>query len=299
VEVNLNELLALAGRLELKSRFLARSRYAGLYRSAFRGQGMEFAEVREYADGDDIRLIDWNVSARSQTLYVKRMTEERERNVIVVLDTSASLGFGSVRRSKFELMAELASVLVLSAFFGRDRVSLACFGTKLDLFVPSAKGWTHAARLVREIAGRKPEGACEHLDTVWNFLNSPAVPRSLAFLLTDYQAPLFPGNSFAISCRKHELVVFLVSDPREWNLPDVGRIRLQDPETGRSSLINTHGKGVAAAFAHAAATRRTALLSLLAAQGADFAEFDTGTDYDAGLRRFLERRSVRKGYRRP
>jgi uncharacterized protein (DUF58 family) len=296
--MELNELLARAGRLELKSRFLARSRYAGLYRSAFRGQGMEFAEVREYSEGDDVRLIDWNVSARSQALYVKRMAEERERNVIVVLDTSGSLDFGSIRRTKFDLMTELASVLILSAFFGRDRVSLACFGTKLDLFVPAAKGWTHAARLIREIAACRPQGICERMDAVWSFLNSPAVPRSLAFLMTDFQAPLLPGNAFAISCRKHELVVVLVSDSREWRLPDVGLIRVRDPETGQASLVNTHEKRLAAEFARAAAEKRDAILNLLAGNGADFVEFETGADYDAGLRRFLEARAAKRGYRR-
>ncbi len=296
--MNLDDLLARAERLQLKSRSLARSRYAGLYQSAFRGQGMEFAEVREYANGDDVRLIDWNVSARSQSLYVKRMEEERERNVLLILDTSGSLGFGSVRRTKFELLTELASVLVLSAFLARDRVSLACFSSKVDLFVPAAKGWTHAARLIREMAALRPGGACQRMETVWSFLNSPAVPRSLTFLLTDFQAPLIPGNSFAVSCRKHELVFLLASDPREWQLPDVGRLRVRDPETGDTRMINSHRKGLAAEFERTAAARRTSILSLITGSGADWAEFSTGTDSETQLRRFLEARVARKGYRR-
>ncbi len=296
--MKLDELLARAERLELKGRFLARSRYAGLYRSAFRGQGMEFAEVREYADGDDIRLIDWNVSARSQSLYVKRMAEERERNVLLILDSSGSLAFGSTRRTKFELLSELASVLVLSAFFSRDRVSLACFNSKVDLFVPSAKGWIHASRLVREIAARNPEGSCERLDPVWAFLNSPAVPRSLAFFLTDFQVPLVPGNAFSISCRKHELVFIFSSDRREWSLPSVGRIRVRDPESGAARVVDTRARGLSASFERTAYGKRSGVVNLLAAQGLDWAEFDTGADYEAHLRRFFERRAARKGYRR-
>ena len=260
---------------------------------------MEFSEVREYADGDDVRLIDWNVTARSQSLYVKRMVEERERNVLLVLDTSGSLSFGSVRRTKFELVIELAAVLILSAFFARDRVSLACFSSKVDIFIPAAKGWTHTARLIRELASRRPSGSCENMESVWSFLNSPAVPRSLTFLLTDFQSPLIPGNTFAIICRKHEMVLILVSDPREWKLPEIGRMRIRDPETGRTRVINTSATSVRTEFERVSAEKRAGVRSMLANNGADFVEFDTGADYERQLRRFLEVRTARKGYRRP
>ena len=296
--MNLDELLARAERLELRSRFLARSMYAGLYQSAFRGHGMEFAEVREYAEGDDIRLIDWNVSARSQSLFVKKMEEERERNVLLILDTSGSLAFGSVRRTKFELISELASLLVLSAFLARDRVSLACFDSKVNLYVPAAKGWTHAARLIREIAAQEPGGACDRMEPIWGFLNSPAVARSLVFLFADFQAPLSPCNSFAVSCRKHELVLLLASDPREWRLPQVGRLRVRDPETRNTRVINTQAKGLAEEFERVAAGKRAGVLNLLSGCGADWAEFDTGADSETQLRRFLDMRTARKGYRR-
>ncbi len=291
--MRLDDLLARAERLELKSRFLARSRYAGLYQSAFRGQGMEFADVREYADGDDVRLIEWNVSARSQALYVKRMVEERERNVLVVLDTSGSLDFGTVRCRKFDVLAELAGILILSAFLARDRVSLACFGSKVDLFVPSAKGWTHAARLIREVAARQPAGTCGKMESLWNFLNSPCVPRSLAFLLTDFQAPAAPSNALSVVCRKHELVVMLVSDPREWKLPKAGRLRVRDPESGQAGLINTNREEVRSRYEQALAARRTELLSLLRGSGAAYVEFSTGADYEMQLRRFFEARATR------
>jgi uncharacterized protein (DUF58 family) len=295
--MDIDDLIARAQRLEMKTRSLARSRYAGLYQSAFRGQGMEFSEVRPYSEGDDIRLIDWNVSARSQTLHVKRMIEERERNVLVVLDTSGSLGFGSVRRSKFELAAELASVLVLAAFFARDRVSLASFSSKMDLFIPAAKGWTHAARLIREIAALKPGGRAQSLEAAWNFLNSPGIPRSLAFILTDYQAPLVSGNPLSIASRKHELVFFLLSDPREWTLPESGCIRVSDPETGQSRLIHTGKASLRREFEKAAAGHRTSMLEMLCSRSIDSVEFSTGADYESQLRRFLQSRAAKRGYR--
>lgn len=292
------DLLQRVARLELKARHLARSCFAGLYRSAFRGQGMEFAEVREYAEGDDIRLIDWNVSARSQSLYVKRMIEERERNVLVVLDVSGSLNFGSARRTKFDLMLEIAALFVLAAFNARDRVSLALARSHIELYIPPAKGWNHAACLIRHMAASEPDGSSEDLEAVWSFLNAAAVPRSLVILMTDFQAPLRPSNAFAVVCRKHELVVAMASDPREWRLPRVGRIWLRNPESGEVSLLDTNRDDLRRAYEKNAQERRSELIRLLRNQGVDWIEFDTASDYEAPLRRFLAERSARRGYRR-
>jgi uncharacterized protein (DUF58 family) len=295
--MDLERLLAQARHLELKTRHLARSHYAGLYRSAFRGLGMEFADVREYSEGDDVRLIDWNVSARSQSLFVKRMAEERERNVLLLLDSSGSLRFGSVRRTKFDLLLELGSLLVISGFYAKDRVSLAVFGARVDLYVAAAKGWNHAARLIREMVSRRPEGFALDIEQVWSFLNSPGVPRSLVILLTDFQAPLKPSNSFSAACRKHEAVAILVSDPREWELPEVGRIRVQDPETGRTGLVDTGSAEVRDQYRRNGQRRREQVFRLLHTTGVDWVEFSTASEYESTLRRFLEMRSLRRGCR--
>jgi uncharacterized protein (DUF58 family) len=233
------DLMARAQRLEIRSRQLARSRYAGLYRSAFRGQGMEFAEVREYADGDDIRLIDWNVSARSQSLYVKRMMEERERSVLLAVDASGSLDFGSVARTKFSLLAEVAALLALSSSLARDRVSLALLRGRVESYIPPAKGPNHAARLIHDLASCQAEGPCDDFGFAWAFLGSAGVPRSLVFLFTDFHAPLAACPAFSAACRKHEIVVVLASDPRDWGLPAAGRLRVQDPESGQVRVIHT------------------------------------------------------------
>jgi uncharacterized protein (DUF58 family) len=290
----LDDLLVRARRLELRSRFLARSQYAGLYRSAFRGQGMEFAEVREYAAGDEVRLIDWNVSARHQSLYVKRMVEERERNVLLMLDTSGSLAFGSVQRTKFDLMLEVGALMVLSAFYGKDRVSLALVRSGVERFIPAAKGWNHAARLIRELASSTPGGSASGLDALWNFVNTPGIPRSLVVFLTDYQAPLQASHSFAAACRKHELVFFLVSDPREWIMPGVGRVRVRHPETGRVSIVNTRRAAVRLEYEQKALQQRAALERVLRGSGVDWVDLSTGAHYETSLRRFMLARAARR-----
>ncbi len=289
-----DQLMERARRLELKGRHLVRSQYAGLYRSAFRGQGMEFAEVREYSEGDEVRLIDWNVSARHQSLYVKRMVEERERNVLLILDLSGSLAFGSVRRTKFDLALELAALLVLSGFYARDRVSLALVRSGVELFVPAAKGWNHAARLIRELVSTEAGGAAMGLDPVWNFVNSHGIPRSVSVFLTDFQAPLEASPSFSAACRKHEMVFFLISDPREWRLPDAGRIHVQHPESGQGRVINSSRSAVRREYEHNAQVRRAAVLKLLRNHNVDWVELSTGTNYESALRRFLETRATRR-----
>jgi uncharacterized protein (DUF58 family) len=298
-QISVSELVARARRLQVKARHLALSQFAGLYRSAFRGQGMEFAEVREYAAGDDIRLIDWNVSARSPSLYVKRMAEERERNVLIAIDTSASLRFGTRLRTKFELVQEVAALLALACAYGKDRVSLVLFGGRIEAFIPAAKGWTHTERIVRDIASAQPAPQAEASEAIWHFLNSAPVPRSLLFLFTDFLGPLRPGNTFSAACRKHQPIAFVVSDPREWELPSVGRLRVRDPETGRLGLIHTGRRSEREAYSERAQQVRAGVHRTLKSAGIDFLELDAGADYEIALRRFLESRIAKTGYRRP
>lgn len=291
--MRLEELLEKAKRLEVRSRHLARSRYAGLYRGAFKGQGIEFAEVREYAPGDDVRLIDWNVSARSQSLYIKKTVEERDRSVLVVLDGSETLAFGTSRRTKLDLLLEIGSILILAGFFAGDRVSLALLAGRLESYVPPAKGWNHAARLIREMVSRAPSAAPPPLDPLWSFLNSPGIPRSLVFFLTDYQAAFERQNSLRAAARKHEIVALLASDPREWTLPNVGRIRVRRPGTSEVTVVRTSSAEVRAEFERRALARKHSVEGTLAAVGAEYQELSTAEDPDVALRRFLSARAVR------
>jgi uncharacterized protein (DUF58 family) len=291
---DIKRLMASAERLTIKSRHLAQSRYAGLYKSAFRGQGMEFMEVREYAEGDDVRLIDWNVSARSQSLYVKRMAEERERNVLILLDTSGSLAFGSTRRSKFDLLTEIGALLVLAGFYSKDKVSLGFVSSKIEGYIPPAKGPVHAARLIREMIHQRPAEGATDLEFAWRFLNSSGIPRSLVLFLTDFQTPMHPGSEFSISCRKHEIVVILASDPREWNLPPIGRIRLADLESNRQCIINTNKREVRDSYSQNAMQRRRELTGLLESNGLEWIELSTDAEYESKLRIFLAGRHARR-----
>ena len=295
--MELNELLSRAAKLELKARHLAGSRFAGLFQSAFRGQGMEFQEVREYTEGDDVRLIDWNVSARTSSLHVKRMSEERERNVLVVLDLSGSLAFGSIRRTKFELLLEIGSLFALAGFYSRDRVSLALVRDRIEMFVPPGKGWNHAARLIREMAAAHPQGGAVGFEPVWSFLNVPGVPRSLVLVLTDFLVPIPASDSFAIACRKHEIVMVLASDPREIRLPRCGRIWFRDPESGQRCLVNTNQVGLHQAYERKAQEKRGELKNFLRHHGVEWVELDTASDYEIPLRQFLNSRGAKTGYR--
>jgi uncharacterized protein (DUF58 family) len=292
--LDIRSLMARAERLMIRSRHLAQSRFAGLYQSAFRGQGMEFVDVREYTEGDDVRLIDWNVSARSQSLYIKRMAEERERNVLILLDSSASLAFGSGGRSKFDLLTEIGALLVLAGFYSKDRISLGFLHSKIEGYIAPAKGQVHAARLIREMVLRKPSGGAKDLESGWRFLNAPCMPRSLVLLLTDFQVPLRPGGAFSTCCRKHEIVAILISDPREWTLPAVGRIRLEDLESGKHCSIDTSKRDVRDSYSRNALKRRQELISLLQSSGVDWIELSTDNEYESKLRTFLESRHIRR-----
>jgi uncharacterized protein (DUF58 family) len=294
MDMDIGSLMARAERLAIKSRHLAQSRYAGLYKSAFRGQGMEFAETREYVEGDDVRLIDWNVSARSQSFYIKRMIEERERHVLLMLDASGSLNFGSVKQTKFDLLLELAALFILSCHYSKDKISLAIFRSKIECYKPAAKGWTHALQLIREIVLQKPSGAAADMERVWAFLNSPSIPRSLVLLLTDFQAPINAGHALAVAARKHEMLAILAADPREWALPAIGRIIVGDSETGEIASINTHRRVLRAQYEKTAAGKKATLISALEGSGIEWIEFSTGEEYESKLRRFLEARQSKR-----
>ncbi len=178
-------------------------------------------------------------------------------------------------------------------------MSLALFRSTVEAFVPAAKGWTHTERIVREIASARPGGTSGDLEPFWAFVNSAAVPRSLLFFLADFQAPLRAGNGLLAACRKHEIIALLVSDPREWALPPVGRVRVSDPESGRTRVINTDRPETRVDYERCASEARAAVTGTLRRAGIEFVHLTTGADYEAALRRFLEARIAKTEYRRP
>ncbi len=283
-------------RLELRTRRLVETAFAGQYHSVFKGRGMNFEDVRAYNPGDEVRFIDRNVTARTGDLHVKNFTEERELTVVLVVDVSASGGFGSVEQSKRELAAEVASLLAFSAIGNRDKVGLILFSDDVELFLPPRKGRGHVLRLIREVLYHQPRGRRTSVAAALEFLNKVITRRAVVFLLSDFQAPDF-SRPLSVTARRHDLVAVPVVDPLEEALPDIGRVSLEDAETGSTLEVNTSDKRVCASFAQAVASRRRTLESLLRRARVDSITLRTDTDYLPALRAFFlqrERRIARR-----
>ena len=279
-------------RLELRTRRLVETAFAGQYHSVFKGRGMNFEDVRAYNPGDEVRFIDRNVTARTGDLHVKNFTEERELTVVLAVDVSASGGFGSVEQSKRELAAEVASLLAFSAIGNRDKVGLILFSDEVELFLPPRKGRSHVLRLVREVLYHRPRGRRTSVAAALEFLNKVITRRAVVFLLSDFQSPDF-SRPLAVTARRHDLVAVPVVDPLEETLPDVGRVSLEDAETGSILEVNTSDGRVRAGFAQAVEARRGALDGLLRRAGVDAITLRTDADYLPALRAFFQQRERR------
>jgi uncharacterized protein (DUF58 family) len=286
------EILKKIRRLELRTRRLVNAGFAGQYHSVFKGRGMNFEEVREYAAGDEIRSIDWNVTARMNTPYVKKFTEERELTVMLVVDVSASGTFGSVELSKRELAAEVASILAFSAINNNDKVGLLLFSDDVELFIPPKKGRLHTLRLIREMLYFEPKGRGTNMAGALDYLNRVINRRAVLFLISDFIAPDF-SKALTVSSRRHDVVAMPVSDPGESGLPDVGIITLEDAETGQQIDINTGSKSVRRGLADLDELRRKSLERLFRARRVDIVPLSTTDDYLLPLRAFFEQRERR------
>lgn len=241
------ELLAQVRRLTIRSRRAVEDVFAGAYRSAFRGRGLEFAEVREYVPGDDVRTIDWNVTARAGRPFVKRHEEERELTVVVALDCSASLMFGSRGRSKRETAAEAGALLALAASRSRDRVGLLLFTDRIELYVPPSKVRARSLRIVRELVAFEPAGRGTDVAQALSFLARVLRRRAVIFLLSDWIAAPF-DRELAFLGRRHELTVIQVRDPLEAEWPPAGLLSTRDLETGREHVISLASSAARRAF---------------------------------------------------
>lgn len=287
------EILKKIRRLELRTRRLVNSSFAGQYHSVFKGRGMNFDEVREYASGDEIRSIDWNVTARMNTPYVKKFTEEREMTVMLLVDVSASGNFGSVELSKRELAAEVAAILAFSAILNNDKVGLLLFSDSVELFIAPKKGRMHILRLIREMLYFEPKGTRTNLAVALEYLNKVTPRRAVVFAISDFLAPEYT-KALTVASRRHDLVALPIVDPGEETLPDVGLVTFEDAETGEQIEINTSSRAVRNGFAAAEEQRREALEKLLGARGVDIVPLATNQDYLIPLRSFFEKRERRQ-----
>lgn len=291
-----HDILKKIRHLELKTRGLVSAAFAGQYRSVFKGRGMNFEEVREYQPGDEVRAIDWNVTAKYSevhgTAYVKKFTEERELTVMLIVDVSASGKFGSVRLSKRELAAEVASVLAFSAIRNNDKVGLILFSDHVELFIPPKKGRLHTLRLIREILFFEPAGRGTQPALALHYLNKLVTRRSVVFLISDFQAPDF-SRELSVTSRRHDLIALPVVDPREQELPDVGIVTLEDAETGEQIEVNTSNGTLRDAYVHLVERRGVELRRMLRQKRIDTIALRTDQDYLPALRSFFRTRERR------
>ena len=286
------EILRKIRRLELRTRRLVESSFAGQYQSVFKGRGMNFEEVRPYSPGDEIRAIDWNVTARTGEPYIKKFTEEREMTVMIVLDVSASGDFGSVRESKREMAAEVASILAFSAIHNNDKVGLLLFSNRVELFIPPKKGRLHILRLIREMLFFSPKGRGTDLAGALEYMNKVITRRAVVFVISDFLAGDF-SRPLTVSARRHDMVALTVVDPTEEALPDVGVILLEDPETGEQIEVDTSRRAITGNYARLAGERAKELGTLFGSRGVDMVQLRTDRDYLPVLRSFFDRRGRR------
>jgi uncharacterized protein (DUF58 family) len=294
----IREILRKVRRIEIRTRRLVDDTLAGQYHSVFKGRGMNFDEVREYTPGDEVRAIDWNVTARAGRPFIKKFVEERERTLIIMVDVSASGDFGSGTQSKRELAAELASVLAFSAIRNGDKVGLVLFTDQVELYVPPRKGRRHVLRLVREILGFEPQSGGTDLVNALDFVNDVAGRRSIVFLVSDFQIPGEPAvvipalrKALRQTNRRNDLVALPIDDPREHNLPDVGIVAIEDAETGELIELDTTSETVRERFAELARKRAAQLQRAFNGEAIDSLRITTDRPYVAPLMTFFKNRS--------
>ena len=283
-------------RLELKTRGMVNAVFSGQYRSVFKGRGMNFEEVREYAPGDEVRTIDWNVTARFGEVrgeaYVKKFTEERELTVMLVVDVSASGNFGSMHLSKRELAAEVASLLAFSAIRNNDKVGLILFSDHVELFIAPKKGRLHTLRIIREILFFAPKRRGTEPGIALRHLNHVLHRRSVVFLVSDFQAPDF-SKELGVTARRHDLIAIPIVDPREEELPDVGLVTLEDAETGEQLEFDTSSRSARMAFLKAVDAQTNERLRQFRTKRIDTISLQTDEDYVPALRTFFRTRERR------
>lgn len=287
-----NELLKKIRKIEIKTRGLSQNIFAGEYHSAYKGRGVIFSEVREYVPGDDVRDIDWNVTARQNKPFVKVYEEERELTVMLLVDVSGSRSFGAVGEAKMEKMAEIAATLAFSSIQNNDKVGMIMFSDKIEKFIPPKKGRKHILLLIREIINYQPENQGTDIDQALRFLTNAIKKRTAAFLISDLIDTHDYTQSLMIASRKHDLVTLQVYDKRDCEMPDVGLVKMRDLETGDTAWIDTSSKSVRKTYAKAWYDRQQWISSVMTKSGVDMTSIATDEDFVKALLGMFRRRSV-------
>lgn len=282
--------------IELQTRRLVNTLFTGEYRSVFKGQGMEFAEVREYQPGDEVRSIDWNVTARMRRPFVKRYIEERELTVMLAVDLSGSERFGTTHRFKTETATELAAVLAMSAVRNNDRIGMLLFTDQIELVVPPGKGRRHAMRVIRDLLATVPAGRGTNLAIALSYLRQLLTHRTIIFVISDFQASGYE-RELRVLGQRHDVIAVAVEDPGERTLPDVGIVRFADPETGALVAVDTSAASVRSAYAHRMFAEREARRDLFLRLAIDEIALGTEGGVVDPLLQFFRGRRTRTGRR--
>lgn len=287
------ELLKKVRKIEIKTRGLSSHIFSGEYHSAFKGRGMAFSEVREYTAGDDIRAIDWNVTARFGHPFVKVFEEERELTVMLLVDVSASGSFGTSTQFKKDLVTELCAVLSFSAIQNNDKIGLIFFSDKIEKFIPPKKGKTHILRIIRELIEFQPTHSRTNISQALRYITNVIKKRSICFVISDYMDENFE-DAFKLANKKHDMVALQIYDKRETELPDAGLIRLSDAETGESIMIDSSDKNTREMFRKNWQAHQKKVHDSLSRCGVDKAKIRTDESYVAPLMFLFKKRGSKK-----
>lgn len=285
-----SELLKKVRKIEIKTRGLSSQIFSGEYHSAFKGRGMAFSEVREYIPGDDIRSIDWNVTARFNTPFVKVFEEERELSVVLLVDVSASKSFGTLKQFKQELVTELCAVIAFSAAQNNDKIGVIFFSDKIEKFIPPKKGKSHILRIIRELIEFTPEHKATNLEVALKYLTNVIKKRSIVFLISDFFAEPNYKDALKIANKKHDLVALRIVDKAEMQLPNVGLIKLRDNETGKTMWVDTSSKSFRKQFAVNQLKFEDTLKDLFNRSGVDTTKIFTHESYIKPLMNLFKNR---------
>jgi uncharacterized protein (DUF58 family) len=283
------ELLKRVRAIEIRTRGLSRQIFSGEYHSAFKGRGMAFSENREYQHGDEIRTIDWNVTARMGHPYVKVFEEERELTAIVLVDVSGSENYGTRRQLKRDLITELSAVLAFSAIQNNDKIGVLLFSDRIEKFIPPKKGKSHILRIIRELIDFKPERQGTNISLALDYLNSVIKKRSICFILSDFIDDQF-GHALRITSRKHDVVAIHIEDRGEQDLPDVGWLRIRHAETGELQWVNTSSRRTRKALKTERIERKSALKDAFGKAGVDHISIKTDEPYVKPLMTLFKQR---------
>ena len=287
-----DEMLKKIRRIDIRTSQMVNDVLGGQYESVFKGQGMEFEEVREYQPGDEVRSIDWNVTARMGRPFLKKYVEERELTIMLLLDASASSTFGSIKQRKDELSAELCAVLAFSAIKNNDKVGLIIFTDRIEKHVPPKKGRRHVLRVISEALSFEPEGRRTDIAVALEYLNRVTIRRTVTFLISDFMATDYE-SSLRIANRRHDIIALTITDPRELELPDVGILDLEDAETGEKIRIDTKVRRVREAYQRLALDRMQAKSRILRSANVDTIDVSTDKPYIEPLLKFFRMRERR------